>query len=257
MLWPWSYFVEGDEGCIDPTGKLLCLYKMPNILQHMYGNIPYMFDCWADSVDHLILLETSMLGHSHRYTLSLTLFSSALSLSFLSIVSDSIFISPSISLYMSISLHTSERLQVYFFRTYLYSAWKYLVTVSLSMSSVLPFSLQSPLSGVPFYMSFWFLCVWLKFLHITLSFNFYYNYLCLSLCTMSSPFCILYYQFPFHNLSLSLYLFFIDISLSTVLSFNFFYGSPSFNLLFSSFSIRRMFSLSFSFEITPFLHRRR
>ena len=171
----------------------------------MYGNIPYMFDCWADSVDHLILLETSMLGHSHRYTLSLTLFSSALSLSFLSIVSDSIFISPSISLYMSISLHTSERLQVYFFRTYLYSAWKYLVTVSLSMSSVLPFSLQSPLSGVPFYMSFWFLCVWLKFLHITLSFNFYYNYLCLSLCTMSSPFCILYYQFPFHNLSLSLF----------------------------------------------------
>ena len=27
-----------------------CVYdKPPKIMQHMSGNIPYMFDCWADS----------------------------------------------------------------------------------------------------------------------------------------------------------------------------------------------------------------
>ena len=27
---------------------------------HMYGIIPYMFDCWADPVVHLLLLKSSM-----------------------------------------------------------------------------------------------------------------------------------------------------------------------------------------------------
>ena len=26
----------------------------------MYGNIPYMFDCWDDPVVHLLLLKSSM-----------------------------------------------------------------------------------------------------------------------------------------------------------------------------------------------------
>ena len=30
------------------------------IMEHMYGNIPYMFDCWADPVVHLFLLKSSM-----------------------------------------------------------------------------------------------------------------------------------------------------------------------------------------------------
>ena len=28
-----------------------CVYvKLPKIMQHMHGIIPYMFDCWADPV---------------------------------------------------------------------------------------------------------------------------------------------------------------------------------------------------------------
>ena len=30
------------------------------MIQHMHGNIPYMFDCWADPVVHLLLLKSSM-----------------------------------------------------------------------------------------------------------------------------------------------------------------------------------------------------
>ena len=26
----------------------------------MYGNFPHIFDCWADPVDHLLLLKSSM-----------------------------------------------------------------------------------------------------------------------------------------------------------------------------------------------------
>ena len=36
----------------------------PKIMQHMHGIIPYMFDCWADLVVHLLLLKSSM----HIYT---------------------------------------------------------------------------------------------------------------------------------------------------------------------------------------------
>ena len=49
--------VEGDEGC---SGKLLYLGQHQKIMQHMHGNILYMFDCWADPVVHLILLLSSM-----------------------------------------------------------------------------------------------------------------------------------------------------------------------------------------------------
>ena len=31
----------------------------PNVMQYMHGNIPYMFDCWADPVVHLLLLKNS------------------------------------------------------------------------------------------------------------------------------------------------------------------------------------------------------
>ena len=47
--------LEGDEVCECPFGKLLCL-RHPKIMQDMDGNIPYMFDCWAN----LLLLKTSM-----------------------------------------------------------------------------------------------------------------------------------------------------------------------------------------------------
>ena len=29
-------------------------------MQHMYGNIPHMFDCWVDPVLHLLLLKSAM-----------------------------------------------------------------------------------------------------------------------------------------------------------------------------------------------------
>ena len=38
-----------------------CVYNNTNkVIQHMHGNIPFMFDCWADSVLHLLLLKSSM-----------------------------------------------------------------------------------------------------------------------------------------------------------------------------------------------------
>ena len=59
--WPWSPLEEGDEGCIGPIGKLLCISKTKNIMQYMHGNIPYnTFDCCANQVVHLLLLKSSM-----------------------------------------------------------------------------------------------------------------------------------------------------------------------------------------------------
>ena len=57
---PWSSLIEGDEGLIDPSGKLLCLWQTKKIMQHMLDNIPYTFDCGADQVVHLLLLKSSM-----------------------------------------------------------------------------------------------------------------------------------------------------------------------------------------------------
>ena len=58
---PWrgkatSPLVEGKEG---PSGKLLCLWQ-PQKNRAAYGNIPYLFDFWADPFVHLLLLKSSM-----------------------------------------------------------------------------------------------------------------------------------------------------------------------------------------------------
>ena len=38
-----------------------CVYVKPQkIMQHMYGIIPKLFDCWANPVAHLLLLKSSM-----------------------------------------------------------------------------------------------------------------------------------------------------------------------------------------------------
>ena len=58
---PWSSLLEGDEGCIGPNGKRLCLRTTQEVMQqHMHGIMPYIFDCWADLVVHLLLLKISM-----------------------------------------------------------------------------------------------------------------------------------------------------------------------------------------------------
>ena len=43
--WPWSSLVEGDEGCIGPSGKLLCFWQTEKNIQNMHGNVPRKFDC--------------------------------------------------------------------------------------------------------------------------------------------------------------------------------------------------------------------
>ena len=45
---------------IGPSGKLWCLWQTIKIMQHMHGNIPYMLDCWANPVVHLLQLTSSM-----------------------------------------------------------------------------------------------------------------------------------------------------------------------------------------------------
>ena len=49
---PWSSLLEGDEACLSPCGKLLCLWQHQKI---MLGIIPHMFDCWVHPVVHLSL----------------------------------------------------------------------------------------------------------------------------------------------------------------------------------------------------------
>ena len=63
LLWPqsWSSLVEGDEACIGPSGKLLCLWKIEKNWLRTHGIISYMLDHWADPVVHLLLLKSSML----------------------------------------------------------------------------------------------------------------------------------------------------------------------------------------------------
>ena len=36
----------------------------PKIMQHMHGNIPYKFGCWADLVVHLLVLKSSRVKHT-------------------------------------------------------------------------------------------------------------------------------------------------------------------------------------------------
>ena len=62
-----SSLVEGGEGCIGPSDKLLCLRQTKKIMHHMHSIIPYTFDCWADAGNHLLLLKC------HTYFSSLLL----------------------------------------------------------------------------------------------------------------------------------------------------------------------------------------
>ena len=55
---PLSSLVVGDEGCIGPSRKLLCLSTQKN-MQHMHGIIPFMFDFWAKSVVHLLSMPSA------------------------------------------------------------------------------------------------------------------------------------------------------------------------------------------------------
>ena len=57
--YPLRSLVEGDEGCISPGGNLLVFLKNEKIMQHMHGNIQYMFVCWPNPVVHLLLLKSS------------------------------------------------------------------------------------------------------------------------------------------------------------------------------------------------------
>ena len=49
---------------ISPSGK-------PKPVQHMHGNIQYLFDFLADPFVHLLLLKSSMAMHSYTTTLEL------------------------------------------------------------------------------------------------------------------------------------------------------------------------------------------
>ena len=56
-LWwiePWRSLVEGDEGCIRTSGKLLCLWQTNEIMQYTHGILAYMFDCWSNLIVHLL-----------------------------------------------------------------------------------------------------------------------------------------------------------------------------------------------------------
>ena len=52
--------MEGDEGCISPNGKLLCLGQIEKSHATHDAIIPFMFDYWADLVVHLLLIKSSM-----------------------------------------------------------------------------------------------------------------------------------------------------------------------------------------------------
>ena len=59
MRGPWSSLVEG---CIGPSGKLLCLSQIKKLCITRMASFHYMFDYWADPVVHLRLLKNSMRG---------------------------------------------------------------------------------------------------------------------------------------------------------------------------------------------------
>ena len=65
---PWSSLIEGDEDCIGPFGELLCFWQTPTNYSAHEFQLPNMFDCWAATVVHLLLLMSSMDSPSHsRY----------------------------------------------------------------------------------------------------------------------------------------------------------------------------------------------
>ena len=47
---------------VSAQAESCCVYVLPpKRMQHMQGIIPYLFDCWADPVVHLLLLKSSVL----------------------------------------------------------------------------------------------------------------------------------------------------------------------------------------------------
>ena len=54
----WSSLVEGDEDCIGPIGKLLCLWQTQNKI--CCTCMATFQTCWADPVVHHLLLKSSM-----------------------------------------------------------------------------------------------------------------------------------------------------------------------------------------------------
>ena len=52
---PWCTLVEGYEGSIGPSGKLLRFLQTQKIMQHMHGNILYVFYFLADLFVHVLL----------------------------------------------------------------------------------------------------------------------------------------------------------------------------------------------------------
>ena len=57
-----SSLVEGDEGCIGPSGKLLCSWKPQKIMQHIHGDIPLLFDFRTNPIVLLLLPKSSTSG---------------------------------------------------------------------------------------------------------------------------------------------------------------------------------------------------
>ena len=56
----WRSLVDGDEGCICPSGKLYSLWHNQKNMQNMHDNIPYLLDFWADLFVHLLLVKIFM-----------------------------------------------------------------------------------------------------------------------------------------------------------------------------------------------------
>ena len=57
--------VHGVLQCAEMKAQVesCCVYvKHKKIMQHMYGLVPYLFDCWADPVVNLLLLKRSTDG---------------------------------------------------------------------------------------------------------------------------------------------------------------------------------------------------
>ena len=59
--WPWSSTVVKDEDCIGAQVVSCCVYgKTPKITQDMHGINLNLLDCWANPINHSILLKGSM-----------------------------------------------------------------------------------------------------------------------------------------------------------------------------------------------------
>ena len=58
---PRSSLVERNEGCIGPTGELMCLWQVHKNMQHTHVNILYIFTTYlADTIARFPLLKSSI-----------------------------------------------------------------------------------------------------------------------------------------------------------------------------------------------------